>query len=248
MKTIKIILIAFLGAAGLFLTPGCFFDLDDDQDVFGCVKGEGPIVSEEINLRNFDAIELKISAHVYIRQGSEQKVVVEGQHNIIDELERNVDNGIWKIETDRCVRNHDDLRIYITLPDVTLLRISGSGDIISENTLVVNDIELSISGSGKIDIAVDADDINAKTSGSGDMLLEGKGDVLTYQVSGSGDLRAFNLRMHAANINISGSGDADVHVSDELDIRISGSGDVSYKGNPQVDARITGSGRVINAN
>lgn len=249
MKTIKIISIALFCAVALLFTPGCFLDFDDDDDFFGCVDGDGSIVSEEINLRDFDGIELKISADVYIRQGAEQEVIIEGQRNIIDEIERDVDDGIWEIETDRCIRyDSDDLRIYITVPDITLLRISGSGDIISENTLVVDDIELAISGSGTIDAALDADDINAKVSGSGDILLEGKGDVLTYNVSGSGDLRAFNLQLRAANITISGSGDADVRVSDELDVRISGSGDVSYKGNPQIDTRISGSGRVINAN
>lgn len=249
MKTIRLSLIALLSATILLFVPGCFLDFDDDDDFFGCVNGDGAIVSEEISLRDFDGIELKISADVYIRQGAEQKVIIEGQRNIIDEIERDVDNGIWRIDTDRCVRyDNDDLRIYITIPDITLLRISGSGDIISENTLVTDDIELTISGSGTIDAALDSDDINAKISGSGDMILEGRADVLTFTISGSGDLHAFNLQLRAANITISGSGDADVRVSDELDVRISGSGDVSYKGNPQIDANISGSGRVINAN
>lgn len=248
MKTIKHIFIALISATTLLLIPGCIFDLDDDQDIFGCVRGDGPVVSEEISMRDFDGIDLRISADVYIRQGAQQKVVIEGQRNIIDEIETSVNNGVWKIETDRCIRNHDDLRIYITVPDVTLLRLSGSGNIISENTLVVNDIELTISGSGTIDAALDADDINAKISGSGDIILEGAGDALVLNISGSGDFRAFNLDLNSANVTISGSGDVDVTVSDELNVHISGSGDVRYKGTPQVDARITGSGRVVNAN
>lgn len=248
MKTIKHIFIALFSAAMLVLVPGCIFDFDDDEDIFGCVNGDGPTVSEEINLRNFDGIDLRISADVYIRQGAEQKVVIEGQRNVIDEIERDVDNGIWEIETDRCIRDYDNLRIYITVPDVTLLRISGSGDIVSENTLLVDDIEMTISGSGTIDAALDADDINAKISGSGDIILEGEADALVLSISGSGDFRAFNLPLRTANVTISGSGDVSVRVSDELDVRISGSGDVSYKGNPQIDANVSGSGRVVNAN
>ncbi len=248
MKTIKHIFIALLSAATLLLIPGCIFDFDDDEDIFGCINGDGPTVSEEISLRNFDGIDLRISADVYIRQGAEQEVIIEGQRNIIDEIERDVDDGIWEIETDRCIRSYDDLRIYITVPNVTLLRVSGSGDIISENTLVADDIEMTISGSGTIDAALDADDINAKIPGSGDIFLEGQADQLVLSISGSGDFRAFDLPLRSANINISGSGDVNVRVSDELDVRISGSGDVSYKGNPQVDASISGSGRVINAN
>jgi hypothetical protein len=60
--------------------------------------------------------------------------------------------------------------------------------------------------------------------------------------------RAFDLTCDTANINIDGSGDAEVTVDTELNIRITGSGDVLYKGNPSIDADIDGSGRIIDTN
>ena len=41
--------------------------------------------------------------------------------NIIDEIELDVRNGIWKIEFNRCVRDIDQLRIFITMPTLTSL-------------------------------------------------------------------------------------------------------------------------------
>jgi hypothetical protein len=248
MKTIKNFLIVLLSATASLLLPGCFFNFDDN-DFRGCLDGDGSIITEELSLSNFNGIELKIAADVFIRQGLEQEVLIEGQANLIDEIARDVRNGIWRIEADRCLDfDSDDLRIFITLPEVEVLRLFGSGDIVSENVLVTDDIELSINGSGDMDLALDADDINARISGSGELILEGQADVLNFAVSGSGDLRAFGLQTKIANISISGSGDAEVRVSDELEVRISGSGDVFYKGNPRVNSRVNGSGRVVNAN
>lgn len=239
----------FIGALSLALTAsGCFFDFDDDTP-FSCVRGEGPIVTETLDVDPFDGIDLQLSATVFITQGSPQSVTVEGKANIIDELERDVNgNGVWQIETDDCVRDLDDLRIFITVPDIRRLKISGSGEIISENVLVADNIDLEINGSGDMDVALDADDVIGRISGSGKMVLEGEANDLIYRISGSGDLLAFDLLARTADIEISGSGDADVRVSDDLRVRISGSGDVRYKGNPTLDVSISGSGRVINAN
>ncbi len=250
MNTIKKIFILLISASVLIYTPGCFIDIDDDDDFFGCVDADGPIVNEVINMASFNAIDLKIAGKVYIRQGDEQHVEIEAPRQLIDEMEFDVRNGEWEIETDRCVRyQSNDLIIYITLPNITSLKISGSGDIISENTLTTDDLELRISGSGNMDMAVNADDIEIVISGSGNVYLEGSADMLDFIVSGSGDFKGFNLLANAANILISGSGDVEVNVDDSLDVKISGSGDVRYKGTPpSINTQITGSGRVINAN
>lgn len=230
------------------LAPACFIDIDDDDNFFGCVDGSGPMVSVDLDLPTFDAIHYSLPGKVFITQSPVQSVRVEAKQNIIDELELNVSNGVWRIDTDRCVKDIDDFKVFINMAEVTELNISGSGDIISENFLTVTDIILRISGSGDMDLGLDADDIETDIPGSGDIDLEGTGDSLDSRISGSGDIRAFNLEVNRAKFNISGSGDAEITVFDDLDVRISGSGDVKYKGNPSVDVDITGSGRVVDAN
>lgn len=249
MKAIKKVLFVMISLATLIYTPGCFIDIDDDDDFFGCVDADGTIINEVIDMASFDAIDLRIAGKVYIRQGDVQRVEIEAPRRLLEEMEFDVRGGEWEIETDRCVRyNGSDLKIFITLPNIKGLRVSGSGDIVSENLLVIGDLELRINGSGSIDAAVEADDINASISGSGDIYLEGNADVLDFNVSGSGDFRGFNLQANAAKINISGSGNVEVNVIDALDVRISGSGDVHYKGNPSIETQISGSGKVIDAN
>jgi hypothetical protein len=192
--------------------------------------------------------ELVQIADVYITQGPVFEVRVEGQANVIEELELDVRNRFWEIEFDRCIRNMDGFRIYITMPDIRELRISGSGEIYGENVFITDDLDLRISGSGNMDLALDADDINAFVIGSGDLRLEGLADDLVLRISGSGDLYGFDFECNSADIEIVSSGDAEVFVNSRLDVRISGSGDVFYKGNPSIDQRTSGSGRVIDAN
>ncbi len=222
----------------------CFIDVDDDDGFFSCVDGDGPLVTATLDISGFRGVELDIPADVFITQGDEFDVVVEGKQNIIDELEFDVSGGVWDIKTDRCVRDIGNMKFFITMPEIDFLQVSGSGSIVSNSELVVGDIEIRISGSGTIDVELDADDIEARTSGSGNMRLFGFADELEYRVSGSGDLHAFDLELRQADIQISGSGDAEVNVSEFLKVRISGSGDVIYLGNPTIDASVSGSGEV----
>ena len=57
-----------------------------------------------------------------------------------------------------------------------------------------------------------------------------------------------DAQTRVADITISGSGSAEVNVSEQLDIKISGSGDVYYRGNPSINIDISGSGDVKDAN
>jgi len=64
-------------------------------------------------------------------------------------------------------------------------------------------------------------------------------------VSGSGKVLAAELEANRCDIRISGSGDVEINVKNEIEANISGSGTVSYKGNPaKVNSHASGSGSV----
>ncbi len=245
MKQVKWIFLSLITALSV---SSCFIDIDDEPGDSGCLRGQGAIITEELQLNRIDAIDLKLPATVYLRQGDEQRVIVEGQPNIIDYLERTVKGGLWELETDRCISEMEDLRIFITVPEVTAVSISGSGQIVGESMLTVDDLDIGISGSGDISLQFMADDVHTSISGSGNLRLDGEADEIVFQLSGSGDLQAFGLKARKGKVNISGSGDAEVHITEELSIVISGSGDVLYHGSPSLNVSISGSGEVVDAN
>lgn len=214
-----------------------------------CEKGDGPTVNKELSLPPFHSLVLDISADVFITEGEAQSITVEGQENIIDQLELDVRNETWEIDFEQsCIYNHDDLKIFITLPEIRSIEIDGSGNVVGENTFTGDNIDLTIDGSGDMDLALEVKEVNARVEGSGDFELEGLADVVRYYVRGSGDIRAFDLEALEADVEIRGSGSVEVTVVDFLKVDIDGSGDVFYKGNPELDVRVDGSGEVKDVN
>jgi cytoskeletal protein CcmA (bactofilin family) len=209
------------------------------------IRGEGEVVKQQIVLPSFDGIDLAFDGEVILTPGPAQNVVIEGQQNIIDNIKREVKDGSWSISFIKNVKDAKDVKVYVTVPVMDHVGLSGSGSIRSTDKFGgLKDVELAVAGSGDIDMAIDAKTTKLRISGSGDIALAGSTGSLEIAISGSGDVTAKDLVSSACKVQISGSGDAAVHVNGELETLISGSGDVYYRGNANVTARISGSGEV----
>ena len=223
------------------------FILGACNDLIDCEEGKGAIVSRTLSLDNFNSLQLSGSDKLYISQGAEQEVVVEGQQNIIDLISLDVQTGLWDIHIRGCIRRHEPLVYYVTLPEISLLSLSGSGDIVGENTLSATNLKLKVTGSGAIFVDLDAS-VDAEITGSGEINLSGEAESADVKLTGSGTFGAYDLEVDYADLSIEGSGDAFVWVRDEMNVSIAGSGNVYYKGNPEIDYTISGSGQLISRN
>ena len=240
-----------------WLAPFCFMLLftfsceneDGHHGVFNCLKGEGNVITQELLINEFKSVKLKSSSNVFITQGSPFKVIVKGQANIISNIETDIQDDRWEIEFEDCMKDYTKLNIYITMPDIQKLKVDGSGSIQGVNEFDVDEIELKVDGSGKMDVKLsDATKVIADISGSGEIKLAGTANLIDIEIGGSGDVYAFDLETNIANVKINGTGDVEVFVNDDLTGKINGTGDIYYKGNPSVDVEIHGTGKVKNSN
>lgn len=204
------------------------------------------------NVSGFTGVSLSISADIYLSQASDFKFEIEGDADYLKEIETVVDGDILKIKT----RDHFNfsfrdkkVKIYISMPKVNSLSISGSGDILAQTAIKTDDLKIKISGSGDIKIEnLSVKNLNLAISGSGDIKLSGTdvAESASYTISGSGDISNEGLQCKKVEIQVSGSGDVRVWAVEELKSRVSGSGDVYYKGRPLIDSKTSGSGGIQN--
>lgn len=199
------------------------------------ITGEGEVVRRIMTLQPMQGINFQTSGQVYIKPGSDQKVEVEAQANIIDNLKKEVRGGIWEIGHEKSVRKHRGLTIYITLPTLKSLIVSSSGNIKGEGRFVVDgNLELRISSSGNINLEVEAHSLNIRLSSSGSLTLEGQVDSSDVRLSSSGNFYGYDLLQNKAEVRVSSSGNANLHVRNQLDAYTSSSGSIHYKGNPRL--------------
>lgn len=210
-----------------------------------CMKTEGEIETRELILPPIESFHLKGASTVRFMQGQEQKVTITAPSDAIELLNQNMEGQHWNIAFDPCLRNEDDIIISITVPELNEISLSGSGTVTGDGFFNTTDILLAVSGSGDLSATINAATVTATLSGSGDINLAGSGSTFNAAVDGSGEVDAREFTAKSAVINVDGSGDAAVSVSEELQARVSGSGDVTYYGNPKnVKSDISGSGDI----
>ena len=221
-----------------FIGMGC-------EEISDCERGRGPIVSRELQLPSFHSLKLSGSDKVIVRQGPRQEVRVEGQQNIIDLIRLDVTQGEWDIRTRGCIRHHERMVYYVTIPEIRSLALEGSGDIIGEDTFISPQAEFEVTGSGSIAAEVEAQAVEVEITGSGNVIITGASDLVDIEVTGSGECDAYGLSAEEVQVDVEGSGNAYVHALDLLKVDIKGSGDVYYRGNPVIHSSISGSGKLI---
>lgn len=207
----------------------------------------GQMVKESRDLPSFEGVSLAFSGNVYITQGSPQSVEIEADKNTLEIIETGIENNVLVLKYKNGQwRDLGKITVHITMSGISTLTIAGSGDIICMSPVKVQDLELSVSGSGSLKMDhLTFHEIDADVSGSGSISLSGNGDPgeLDARITGSGSLNAGELSVSEAVVNITGSGSATVFVVKELETNITGSGSVYYKGNPIINANAVGSGR-----
>jgi hypothetical protein len=201
------------------------------------------VVKETRNVSGFKRVSFGVAGNLYITLGSEFNVVIEGEKSFLEDIVTEVSGGRLVIKKDNWRLNmNEKVTVYITMPEVEGLSVSGSGRAEIKDAVKADNLALSVLYTG--DVA--AGTLDCGISGSGDIIIGGNGNATKadISISGSGNYSGESLKIGSAGISISGSGNCTCNVSETLRASVSGSGNVSYLGNPKIDARVSGSGHV----
>jgi hypothetical protein len=211
------------------------------------VKGNGHVIKEERQVAPFHRIKVEGSMNVYLTQGAAKAAVIEAEDNIAPLVELVEEEGrlVVRLKRGVSISTHKDLNVFLTTPEVNEASLAGSGDLKLDGKFTSrSDVKFSLSGSGNLKGEINAPAVKASIAGSGDMNLKGETKEMSLSIAGSGNFEGDELLSENVNVNIAGSGDADVYASVKLDAKIAGSGNVNYKGTPQISSSVAGSGSI----
>lgn len=219
--------------------------------------------SETRDLEPFDRLFVKVPGDVKLSQGSEQVVRIEADSDeVIQKIETRVRDGQLMIDGDREGNQRGlmdllfgddddagDVTFYITMTEITELKVEGVGDIEGQTTISGDALALEVTGTGDIELDLDVNELTTTLTGTGDAELSGRAEAHTIRVNGTGDVEAEDLITKRTDASVSGVGDCEVHATESLRASSSGVGSIRYHGSPRdVDIESSGIGSVKPAN
>ena len=212
---------------------------------FNQMMGCGDLVTLEKNVSKFEKINSVSCAEIRFHASDEYRAVVTIDANIYGYVEVFTKNNVLTIRTERGQNiSPTKLLVDVYCPFLSCVTMTGAGRFIAMDDIIAPSFDVIISGSGKVEGAVDCNRFSAKISGSGKVAMDGSAKDANIIISGSGNFNGSDLCIKNAAVNISGSGNANVFVTDHLKAIISGSGRINYRGEPKVTSTVSGSGRI----
>lgn len=223
MKTLKIIAISLL----TFTALSCQIKLNR-------VNGNGNIVTEERNVQDFNRVKASAGLQVFLTKGTENKVVVEADENLMEVIETYVDGDLLKIGVDGNIIRSSSKKVYVTYTTLNEVRASSGSHVIVRDELKSEDLTLDASSGAMLEASVFSKKLYLEASSGANVEVTGKTKELRSKASSSGYINAENVLSATCNARASSGGHIKVNVKDNLEAKASSGGQIDYYGNPNV--------------
>ena len=164
-------------------------------------------------------------------------------------MKQKFDSNIHNKNNNTCnwVRDYSvPIDVYVHLPSLRTIDTFGWGKVYSQNTLLVDTIEINNRNTSDIELNVIATAVYCKQHAAyGDNTVRGNADFLFVFNLGQGFCDCTELAVNNASVISKTTGQTYVNACVDLHAEISYTGNVYYKGTPSISSVITGSGKLI---
>jgi len=126
----------------------------NSENAPNCIQSSGSITTDEVSVSFFSKIRIEDDVSLIIRQGDNQKVLIETGDNLRNDVEVTVlDETLIIKDNNRCnfVRDFGITKAIVTTPNLTEIRNSSEFDVIGEGILNFNTLSLISDTTGNIE-------------------------------------------------------------------------------------------------
>jgi phage shock protein PspC (stress-responsive transcriptional regulator) len=198
-------------------------------------------IADEFGLRDFEELEIRGVFDVHVKPGDDYAVELIGseseksKYKIFRSGETLVINyeNKKKFKWNTDMTDIDEIRINITMPRLEKIEAEGYGKLQFENFSMDN-LDIEVRGPVKVRGQLDARNLVIHLTGKSEAELSGRATNLDAELQFACKLRAYNLEVQDAMVDVNGASSAKVNVSGNLEMEEGLASDIDYRGNPNV--------------
>jgi hypothetical protein len=213
------------------------------QDNNISLEGSGNIITKNVDIKPFDAIQAKGLYELILIQGDKEGVKIEADDNLMHLFDVTNDGNTLVIDMpllrgDHHSINIDDhgehhklnLKVYVTFKNLKSLDAGIIGSIHSDAAIKVDALEIDSKNVGNITLALTATKLTVYNKGVGNITLSGNVTTAYIVNHGVGTIKGEDLVVQTMNIENTGVGSANVNVVKDITIKDSFLGKVKNAG------------------
>lgn len=209
------------------------------------VKGDGDVVEEVRPLDDFDEVYVTSGMNVYFEQGTEQKVKVVADKNLMEVIETQVVGGRLEVRSLANIWSASSKKVVITTNNIREIEGTAGSNIYTNGRLVVDNLDISASAGCNFHMDVEGQSVEASASSGANIYLSGLTRDFVARTSSGSNLKAEDLKAEMSDIKVSSGSNVWVTSLKELSAHASSGGNIFYFGNPLTTSVSTSSGGTI---
>jgi hypothetical protein len=217
-------------------------------DMFNRVNGNRNVVTEDRSTKeNFTKIKVSTGLDLYISQGTKNQITVEADENLQDIITTEVNDGILKIYSEKNIWRAKARKIYVTIKNIEAITATSGSDVYTNETLKVNNLNISATSGADIHISVDADTVKTTATSGSEIEVSGVSNNHTSKATSGASIDAYQLRSKNVTARVTSGADINVYASESIDAKATSGGDIDFKGSPEKVNKKTSSGGSVSA-
>lgn len=231
----------------------------NSEDTGNCFQKAGEIVQNEVLVANFSEIMVYDKIKLFIKQGPEQRVIIESGKNLLNEITAEVEDGLLVLKNENTcnfVRDYGITRIYVTTPNLEYLRHAGNiplesvGTLNFENLWLVSenqDLDPEIYTNGDFILDLEVQNLRITNDNYSHFFLTGSVENFNgFFAAGNGRLEARELIVQNYDLFHRGTNKLIINPQQSLKGEIVSYGDIiSVNRPPEVDVKEKFRGKLI---
>ena len=228
----------------LFITVllGC-----ESQDSWDCLQGQGDLVQVNFEVDDFTSIRVRDRVELILKQGPEQRVVIESGSSLLGDVSVLVEDGVLILtDANACnlFREYGNTKAYVTAPNIDNIRNESGVTVRSDGVLSYPDLRLvsedftendRINTDGDFNLDLNVESLEILSNNLSNFFIRGTADYAFIRLF-SGDSRVEAQDLIAQDIEIFHRGTNQIFVHPVLSIfgEIRSGGDVISSNQPAV--------------
>ncbi len=193
------------------------------------ITGSGNIITDDRSAGAFSSIVVGQIFNVTIRQGTNARVTVRADDNVLPQIVTATTGGVLSIKLRNGSYQRVTAEVDIILPQLNGLEINNAAKATLDEFVAVNPLDIVL---------------NNATS----LSMTGSTPVLNLVANDASKVSGFGFTAVSCTVRLEDASNAEITVTDELKGSLTDAAELRYRGTPKVNVSTSDASRVIKAN
>lgn len=188
------------------------------------------MVSKDISVGNFTALDLSGVMSVFLTQGDKASVKVEADEKVIDKVEIEAKDGTLYVKTKKGgLKNVKTMNVYITFTSLSKINNQLVGKLETENTIKQPSLRYKSASVGNASLQLDVEDLKIDIAAVGNTEFSGKAVNCELDNTSIGNVKAGSLVVENMQLTSTAIGNLEYYATNTKVVKSNGIGKVTNK-------------------